>query len=87
MVNLVAPDPYLPCKSMHNFYLDDVDSSIFTKIYCSCGRFIDMDTKTLNLKQNLHKPIECIHCRNLRISKELDLLDEEYTIVEELVLG
>ncbi|MCQ2079832.1 MAG: hypothetical protein MJZ38_07250 [archaeon] len=48
----------------------------FTKIYCNCGRFVDIDSKALLLKQLLHKPIECSHCRNFRISQELASFNE-----------
>lgn len=77
MIDIAVHDPYIPCGNMQNYTLDDVDSAVFTKIYCSCGRFVDMDRDVLMMKQRLHKPLECSHCRNRRIAKEIEMMEEE----------
>ena len=40
--------------------------------------------ETMGLRK-LHKTIECAVCRNLRIGRELDLLDEHYSVPEQSV--
>ncbi len=35
------------------------------------------------VKTLLHKKIECAFCRNIRIGKELGMLDEHYSIIED----
>lgn len=71
--DFVTPVLLKPCKKTIFSRLYDENSRSFTKIYCSCGRFVDIDTRALKLKKALHKDIECAHCRNLRIAKELEL--------------
>ena len=61
------------------------NASNFTKIYCSCGRIVNIDRKSCSVKRKLHKTIECAVCRNLRIGRELDLLDEHYSVPEQSV--
>ncbi len=53
------------------------------KVYCTCGRIVDLDRSTINLKRQLGKPIECNSCRNRRISCEIDLLDRHFLGEEE----
>ncbi len=62
--------------------LFDGIKSNFDKIYCSCGRIVDLDSKSISLKKSLNKPIQCYHCRNLRIAAELDSLDANYSVIE-----
>lgn len=69
-------DSYMASENMQKCVLFDENGMDFTKIYCNCGRFVDIDSKALLLKQILHKPIECSHCRNLRIFRELSIFDE-----------
>ncbi|MDR3206232.1 MAG: hypothetical protein LBT41_03970 [Candidatus Methanoplasma sp.] len=49
-----------------------------TKIYCVCGRIVDLDAKEMNMKLSLRKNIECPVCRNARISRDIDCLDKHY---------
>ena len=49
------------------------------KVYCGCGMIVDLDRSVINLKRNLGKPIECISCRNRRISSEIDSLDRHFS--------
>ena len=46
------------------------------KIYCACGKIVDLDKKKMNIKKSLKKDLECTTCRNMRISKEIDSLNE-----------
>jgi len=41
-----------------------------------------IDTKAYRRRLSLHKPIECVACRNARIAAELDCLDEHFNFVE-----
>ncbi len=61
---------------MLNSLIFDENPHVFTKFYCSCGRFVDIDTKAVRLKKSLHKDVECAQCRNARIARELGLNDE-----------
>ncbi|MDR2699138.1 MAG: hypothetical protein LBB30_05640 [Candidatus Methanoplasma sp.] len=45
------------------------------KIYCACGKIVDLDRKEMNLKKSLKKDLECPACRNARISREIDFLN------------
>ncbi len=78
-------DPFIPQESMQYAMLFDDNASNFTKIYCSCGRIVNIDRKSCSVKRKLHKTIECAVCRNLRIGRELDLLDEHYSVPEQSV--
>ena len=75
-------DPYIPSEDMHVRAFKGTGLDSFTKIYCSCGRFVDIGRETYRRRVALHKPVECNRCRNLRISMELDALDEHYNVIE-----
>lgn len=49
------------------------------KVYCCCGRIVDLDTGYFTRRKQLGKPVECIHCRNLRISREIDELNDIFS--------
>lgn len=55
-----------------------IDSSK-NKVFCTCGAIADLDSTVVNLKKRLGKDVECRHCRNRRISKELRELRELYS--------
>ncbi len=57
----------------------------FTKIYCSCGRLVDIDRNACKLKKSLHKDLECAHCRNLRIARDIELLNESEDVEADAV--
>ena len=78
----VLYDPFVPAEDAHICALNGVGLEDFTKIYCSCGRIVDIDTQTYCRRLMMHKPVECYHCRNIRISAELDMLDEHYNVIE-----
>ncbi len=61
---------------MLNSVFFDENPRVFTKFYCSCGRFVDIDSRAVKLKKSLHKDIECAHCRNIRIAHELGIAED-----------
>ncbi|KUE73776.1 hypothetical protein AUQ37_07765 [Candidatus Methanomethylophilus sp. 1R26] len=77
------PDPFVPLDSVRNSLICDAGPGCFHKIYCKCGRIVDFDENEYETKVRLRKPIECSFCRNQRISVELDMLDEHFSIIEE----
>jgi len=46
------------------------------KICCPCGKIVDLDRKEMNVKILLKKELECTACRNARIAKEIDFLND-----------
>jgi len=75
-------DPFVPCEDTHIRALSGTGLDSFTKIYCACGRIVDIDSDTCRRKHALNKPIECNRCRNHRISMEFDMLDSHYNVIE-----
>jgi len=55
--------------------LDNVGSRSLVKIYCACGKIVDLDRKNMNIKKSLKKDLECTVCRNMRVGKDIDLLN------------
>ena len=49
------------------------------KIYCRCGRIIGLDSAEMKLKLKLGKELECTECRNARISRDIDELNELFS--------
>ena len=68
--------------------LDNAGPRSMVKIYCACGKIVDLDRKEMNLKKSLKKDLECTACRNLRIATDIELLnhifDDELSAEEEL---
>lgn len=52
------------------------------KVYCCCGRIVDLDSGYFARRIQLGKPVECFHCRNLRISREIDELNDIFSGVK-----
>ena len=71
-----AQDSYVSSKNMQECMYFDENPADISKIFCSCGRIVSIDRRSVALKQMLHKPVECPRCRNLRIAAELDLMYE-----------
>ncbi len=72
-----------PSAQNRGFYTHiDENYSDYTQIYCNCGRFVPIDTKAYRRRLSLHKPIECVACRNARIAAEIEELDEHYNVIE-----
>ena len=55
--------------------LDSTGPRSLVKIYCACGRIVDLDKKIMSVKKSLKKDLECTICRNARISMEIDILN------------
>jgi len=58
--------------------LDKVGPRSFTKIYCGCGKIVDLDKRKMSVKKSLKKNLECSTCRNARISREIDFLNDHF---------
>ncbi|MCL2510384.1 MAG: hypothetical protein FWF07_04815 [Methanomassiliicoccaceae archaeon] len=58
--------------------LDNVGLRSLVKIYCACGKIVDLDRKNMNIKKSLKKDLECTACRNTRVGKDIDLLNTQY---------
>lgn len=81
MLDIAAPDPFTPLDRVQNSRLYDAGPNSFKKIYCTCGRIVDIDRGEFETKIRLHKTIECAYCRNIRIARERDELDEHYNVI------
>ena len=53
------------------------------KIYCTCGSIVDLDRDYFNIRMGLGKQIECSHCRNARVSREIDELNNHFLGIDE----
>lgn len=56
----------------------DLPFNSMTKVYCRCGRIIGLDSGQMELKKSLNKNVECIECRNARISREIEELNVHF---------
>ncbi len=63
-------------------FLTKIWDAPMKKVYCKCGCIVDLDGSYLDRRLMLGKSIECIHCRNSRISKEIDDLDAHFCLEE-----
>jgi hypothetical protein len=64
--------------------LDMFTSENGMNVYCACGRIVNLDRYEMQLKISLGKELQCSHCRNQRISQEIDYLNNLYDgLVEE----
>lgn len=52
--------------------IDSVRSSSLKKIYCKCGNIVGLDKEHVSIKKKLEKKLECPRCRNMRISRDID---------------
>lgn len=53
------------------------------KIYCTCGCIADWDRDYFNIRVGLGKQIECAHCRNARVAREIDELNNHFLGIDE----
>ena len=56
----------------------DMDSVSMKKVYCPCGCIVDLDKSYFERRLILGKDLECVHCRNIRISREIDELNAHF---------
>lgn len=45
----------------------------------NCGANIDLDLSIVTIKRRLNKRIECAICRNARVSRDHDILEQIFT--------
>ena len=55
-----------------------MDSVSMKKVYCPCGCIVDLDKSYFERRLILGKDLECVHCRNSRISREIDELNAHF---------
>lgn len=53
------------------------------KIYCTCGRIVDIDDTYFKRRMNLGKQVECSVCRNARVSREIEDLNNHFLGISE----
>jgi len=46
-----------------------------SKIYCDCGNIVPLDKSIVRIKKALKKKVECNICRNVRISSDIDIIN------------
>ncbi len=59
--------------------IDGDVGGLMRKVYCRCGRIVDVDRCYMSRRLSLHKELECPECRNARISKEIDELNAHFS--------
>ena len=59
--------------------IDEVLPRDMSRIYCKCGNIVSLDRVTVRRKKKLKKNIECMICRNFRISNEIDLMNDIFS--------
>ena len=53
-------------------------------VYCTCGRIVALDRADMEMKISLGKKLQCMHCRNIRLGREIESLNNHFAgIVEE----
>ena len=63
--------------------LDSAATSMMMSVYCSCGRIVVLDRSDMKLKLSLGKQLECMSCRNARISEEIDSINNHFDGVQD----
>lgn len=63
--------------------LDVMAESAMMSVYCTCGRIVVLDRAEMRLKLGLGKELECSACRNARISREIDAMNDHFNGIEE----
>ncbi len=64
--------------------LDNLTGDAAMSVYCQCGHIVILDRAEMKVKLNLGKELECMSCRNARISKEIDALNDHFNGIEEV---
>ena len=55
--------------------LDVFSPKSMMSVYCECGRIVVLDRAEMKLKLSLGKDLQCMKCRNIRISQDIDYLN------------
>ena len=58
--------------------LDRLSDDDHMCVYCACGRIVALDRSEMMLKLSLGKELQCTSCRNARISKEIEYMNDLY---------
>ena len=53
-------------------------------VYCECGRIVILDRAEMKIRLSLGKELECMSCRNARISREIDALNDHFNGIDEV---
>ena len=64
--------------------LDHLSENALMSVYCECGRIVILGRAEMKLKLSLGKELECMACRNARISREIDALDDHFNGIDEV---
>ncbi|NLF33767.1 MAG: hypothetical protein GX583_02490 [Thermoplasmatales archaeon] len=64
--------------------IDGMNASSMKKIFCSsCGCIVGLDGNLVSVKSKLGKDVECMRCRNARISRDIDSMNEHFEGIPE----
>lgn len=63
--------------------LDSMAEVSMMSVYCNCGRIVVLDRSEMRVRLQLGKELECASCRNARISREIDEMNDHFNGVEE----
>lgn len=66
------------------YHLDAFNDKMSMSVYCNCGRIVVLDRSEMKLRHSLGKELECMSCRNIRISHEIDALNAHFNGVDEI---
>lgn len=70
-------------RNAHLRTLDRMAGDSAMSVYCECGRIVILDRSEMKLRLSLGKELECMTCRNARISREIDSLNDHFNGVDE----
>ena len=68
---------YVP-NTHHVKMLDRLSDDDQMCVYCACGRIVALDRSEMMLKLSLGKELQCMSCRNARISEEIEYMNDLY---------
>lgn len=63
--------------------LDTMAEASMMSVYCTCGRIVVLDRSEMHLRLGLGKELECSSCRNQRIAREIEAMDDHFNGVDE----
>lgn len=63
--------------------LDTVPEAGMMSVYCTCGRIVPLDRSEMRVRLKLGKKLECMSCRNARISHEIDVMNDHFNGIDE----
>ena len=67
--------------------LDRMCGNAAMSVYCECGRIVILDRAEMKIRLSLGKELECMSCRNARISREIDALNDHFNGIDEVDCG